>query len=131
MVAEVIQMPDWRGDRERYRASRRNALLRAVRVPSEYLADFEKLRGQLERLASMPPNVGVSEQTAGLVRDWHRRVPGYAAVPMHLWRMIKQDHEWQTSERNSREEERRRGEARHRHLERIYGRSLSPFPPGS
>jgi hypothetical protein len=29
------------------------------------------------------------------------------------------------------EQERRASEARHRHLERMYGRSLSPFPPGS
>ncbi len=58
MVAEVIQMPDWRGDRERYRATRRNALLRSMRVPTEFEGDFERLKADFERLAALPATQG-------------------------------------------------------------------------
>jgi hypothetical protein len=48
---------------------------------------------------------------------------------MRLWQMINQDREWDDRPRYAPGEEQRRREARHRHLERIHGRSLSPFSP--
>lgn len=80
--------------REQYRATRLNALGRAIRVPSEHAADFKRLREQLEHLADLPANVPISDRMTTIVTDWNARVPGKPSTPMYLWQMIQQEREW-------------------------------------
>jgi hypothetical protein len=122
MVAEIFQMPDSRGDTDRYRALRYRgspAWTRKTRSggASADPALIERLiAGDLIEPRPLP--VTKSNPDRGPpIRHWKdNQSAANAVLRQHIAPEPREEESWMR---------------RHRLLERIYGRSLSPFPPGS
>ena len=122
MVAEVFQIPDSREDLARY-STLRDKAPRKVRYrgnisSSPGLATIEQLIAG--RLIDPRPTPVSNSDRGPPARHWKDNLPAAIAV-------LRGEQKGP----DVREEERRASEARHRHLQRMQGRSLSPFPPGS
>jgi len=120
MVAQIFQMPDADSDLGRYARSRRHGAPRAPRQSTQPPTDH----GLIERLIAggliEPRPIPVSNSDRGPpARHWKENLPAAIAV-------LRQHGKTEPRE----DEAKRQREARHRNLERMYGRSLSPFPPG-